>query len=77
MSLEIMYQGILAEAAGCQQETVDHVATVSLLRKFLVNSHPGLRKLSFIIAINEKIGHTVKGLKTEDLVTLIPPMLWG
>ena len=77
MSLEIMYHGILAEAAGCQQETVDHLATVSLLRKSLVNNHPGLKKLSFIFAINERIGHNDTGLNRGDRVTLIPPMPGG
>ena len=76
MSLEIMYHGILAEAAGCQKEKVDHVATVRLLRKSLIKDHPGLKKLSFIFAINDKIGQNT-GLNPGDRVTLIPPMPGG
>jgi len=77
MKVKVNYQGILVEKAGTVSETLPETGSSSLILERLMEKHPSLKDMNFVLAINGVIAHEKKEIKEGDNITLIPPAPGG
>ena len=73
MSITVYYLGILSETTGKASESIEETGTKEKILEILLDMHPGLRMLNFVLSLNGTITHGVTEINTGDQVTLIPP----
>ena len=77
MSVTVLYLGILSEATGIASESIEETGTKGHILDILMDMHPGLRKLSFVLSLNGTITHGDAEINAGDQLTLIPPASGG
>jgi len=73
MSITVNYMGILAEKAGTSKETFNLEGSKIKVVENILDRHPDLRILSFIVSHNGVIQHGETNVLSGDELTLIPP----
>ena len=77
MSVTVYYLGVLSEITGKSTELIDETGTKEQILEILLDMHPGLKKLNFVLSLNGTITHGDKEINSGDQVTLIPPVPGG
>ncbi len=77
MSIQIVYHGIMAEAAGIRKENLEHVNTVGMLKNVIRTRHRDVKNFFHIMAVNGHIAEDERKLKRGDVIDIIPPLPGG
>ncbi len=77
MSVRVYYLGILSETTGKTSESIEETGTKGQILEILLDMHPGLRKLNFVLSLNGTVTHGDTEINSGDQVTLIPPAPGG
>ena len=78
MILKLKYFGMIAEAVGKENETINFSATTVLkLDELLKNQYSGLATMNYKIAVNQSIVKTDFELSEGDEIALLPPFAGG
>jgi molybdopterin converting factor small subunit len=73
MSVKVNYQGILEEEAGTTDDVFNLPGQKTALLNAVLKKHTGLKKRSFVVAINGTVQHGEAEIQDGDCITLIPP----
>lgn len=79
MKLEIKYFGMIAEKLGKEQEFIDFQVEnldKSDLKSWFIQRFPDLKKLSFVVAVNESITNELPDGEIKSMAVL-PPFAGG
>ncbi len=71
-----MYFGIAQEITGRTTESIDSGDTTDLSKKIL-NKYPGLKSVSFRLALNGTLLKTEAELGDGDTIAILPPFAGG
>ena len=79
MKLEVLYFGLVAEAIKCMKEeiVVDTTISVSQLRELLIEKYKELEKLSYQIAVNQKLATPDTIITNNSEIAVLPPFAGG
>ena len=77
MSIEVQYLGLLAETAGKASENIELSRSKSKVLDSVLEMHPGLEKLNFVVSLNGTVSHQEEKVQDGDRITLIPPAPGG
>ncbi len=78
MGLNIKYLGMLAEASGKEQETIElSDVSITALKVMLQEKYPKFVTMNFKVAVNHSLVEEVTVLKDGDEVALLPPFAGG
>ena len=77
MSVTVYYLGVLSEITGKSTEFIDETGTKEQILEILLDKHPELRKLNFVLSLNGTVTHGDMEINSGDTVTLIPPAPGG
>lgn len=77
MSIEVQYFGLLAETAGKASENIELSGSKSKVLDSVLEMHPGLEKLNFVVSLNGTVSHQEEEVQDGDRITLIPPAPGG
>jgi molybdopterin converting factor small subunit len=77
MSIEVQYFGLLAETAGKATENIELSGSKSKVLDSVLERHPGLEKLNFVVSLNGTVSHHEAEIHDGDRITLIPPAPGG
>jgi len=77
MKIKILFFGILQEATGKQEITLNDISDSDTLLNQLKSSMPGLKNYTFRLAINHEFIDNNCTLKEGDIVAVMPPFAGG
>ena len=77
MKVKILFFGILREAAGKQEMTLNDINDSETLQNHLTSLIPGLKEYTFRLAINQQLIDSNCTLKEGDIVAIMPPFAGG
>ena len=79
MKLNILYFGLIAEAIKCTQEEfiLENETTVKQLKDILINKYTELEKLSYQIAVNQKLASPDTLITNNSEIAILPPFAGG
>jgi molybdopterin converting factor small subunit len=77
MKVVIKLHGILADAAGENEFSLEGPQDLNALREILTAKYHALSKYLFVIAVNNKIARDNIALREGDSIDLIPPFPGG
>ncbi|WP_010178446.1 MoaD/ThiS family protein [Aquimarina agarilytica] len=79
MTINILYFGLVAEAIQCSQEKLvfNNTTSVKEIKKILVDKHNVLEKLSYQIAVDQKLASDNQILTTASEIAILPPFSGG
>ena len=77
MGLKILAFGMVADVAGKSEWHIDLLSDTDSLEQQLLEQFPGLRPVSFAVAVNKKIIRSNHVLKEGDTIALLPPFSGG
>ena len=79
MKLEVLYFGLVAEAIKCVKEelVLDNSISVIQLRELLIKKYKGLEKLSYQIAVNQKLATPDTIITNNSEIAVLPPFAGG
>jgi len=72
----VLYFGITQEITGKVTEKIEAGNTANLHTKIL-ERYPGMRSVSFRIALNGKLITGERDLESEDTIAILPPFAGG
>jgi len=77
MKVKILFFGVLQEAAGKQEITLNDICDSKALQNQLQSLIPGLKDYTYRLAINQEIIDSNCTLKEGDVVAVMPPFAGG
>ena len=77
MKIKILFFGILREAAGKQEMTLNNINNTESLQNHLTSLIPRLKNYTFRLAINQEFVDSNCTLKEGDIVAVMPPFAGG
>jgi len=79
MKLEVLYFGLVAEAIKCVKEelVLDNSISVIQLRELLIKKYKELEKLSYQIAVNQKLATPDTIITNNSEIAVLPPFAGG
>jgi len=77
MKVKILFFGILREATGKQEMTLNDINDSETLQNHLTSLIPGLKDYTFRLAINQQFIDSNCTLKEGDIVAVMPPFAGG
>ena len=77
MKIKILFFGILREAAGKQEMTLNNINNTKSLQNHLTSLIPRLKNYTFRLAINQEFVDSNCTLKEGDIVAVMPPFAGG
>ncbi len=77
MKIKILFFGILREAAGKQEMTLNNINNTESLQNHLTSLIPRLKNYTFRLAINQEFIDGKCTLKEGDIVAVMPPFAGG
>jgi molybdopterin synthase sulfur carrier subunit len=77
MKIKILFFGILREAAGKQEMTLNNINNTESLQNHLTSLIPRLKNYTFRLAINQEFIDGNCTLKEGDIVAVMPPFAGG
>jgi len=77
MKVKILFFGILQEATGKQEMTINDINNSETLQNHLTSLIPGLKDYTFRLAINQEFIDSNCTLKEGDIVAVMPPFAGG
>ena len=77
MKVKILFFGILREAAGKQEITLNNINDSETLQNHLTSLIPDLKEYTFRLAINQEFIDSNCTLKEGDIVAVMPPFAGG
>ena len=77
MKIKILFFGILQEAAGKQEMTLNNINNTESLQNHLTSLIPRLKNYTFRLAINQEFVDSNCTLKEGDIVAVMPPFAGG
>ena len=77
MKVKILFFGILREATGKQEMTLNDINDSETLQNHLTSLIPGLKDYTFRLAINQEFIDSNCTLKEGDIVAVMPPFAGG
>ena len=79
MKLKVLYFGLVAEAIKCVKEelVLDNSISVIQLRELLITKYKELEKLSYQIAVNQKLATPDTIITNNSEIAVLPPFAGG
>lgn len=77
MEMELLYFGQLTDITGCSTQRLQHVADTDTLRLLVFAQYPGLQKVKFMIAINNKLVSGNQSIPADARIAFMPPFSGG
>ncbi len=79
MTINILYFGLIAEAIQCTQEKLEVGKTTSIkeIKKLLINKYNVLEKLSYQIAVDQKLVNDHQIISKTSEIAILPPFAGG
>jgi molybdopterin converting factor small subunit len=77
MSITVDYLGILAEKTGIASEVFEKAVSKKQLLDRIMDKHPELEGMNFVVSCNGVIVHEEESIKSGDNIVLLPPAPGG
>jgi molybdopterin converting factor small subunit len=79
MTVRVLYFGMLAEALGIQEESIDlaEIQTELPLANYFRQRHPSLKRFQFSVAVNQELCTQLPTEVPVHEIAILPPFAGG